>query len=86
MKKPEQVPVEFVKNQPPYLTGEKTLRIPKDAMQLVDAGVAKYLDPPPGLDEFGNALEEKKAAPKPKTTTPKPKGKAKAKDKPKGKS
>ena len=79
----ELVRIQFTKSQPPYHAGEGARRSPKDALHLVALGVAKFIDPPPGLDEFGNALEEKAAA---KTAPkPKPKAKPKAKAKPKGK-
>ena len=88
----ELVRIQFTKSQPPYHAGEGARRSPKDALHLVALGVAKFIDPPPGLDEFGNALEEK-AAPKKATTAkrkanvkPKPKAKPKPKGKPKGKS
>lgn len=74
---PDLVRIVFTKNQPPYNAGEGARRDPAGAMKLVLSGVAKFLDPPPGLDEFGEPLE-KKVAPK-KATTPKPKAKAKAK-------
>ena len=73
MEQPELVRVEFIKNQPPYNAGERARRSPKDAQVAVALGVAKYLDPPLGLDEFGKTLEEK--------ATPKPKAKPKAKSK-----
>jgi hypothetical protein len=82
-KEPEMVRVEFTKSQPPYHATERARRTPKDAIALVTLGVAKFIDPPPGLDEFGESLEEKAAA---KTASkPKPEAKAKAKAKPKGK-
>lgn len=83
MNKPEPIRIEFIKSQPPYHPGEGARRSEKDAQVLVAIGVAKYLDPPPGLDEFGEALEPK-VAPKPKPTTSRPKAKPKVKTKPKG--
>jgi hypothetical protein len=74
------VKVQFTKQQPPYHPGESVLRSEKDAFKLVSLGVAKYLEPPPGLDEFGKALEEK-AALKQKPTTPKPNVKVEAEPK-----
>ena len=74
------VAVQFTKQQPPYHPGESVLRPEKEAFTLVSLGVAKYLDPPPGLDEFGNALEDRDPPVKPKA-----KRKAKAKAKPKAK-
>ena len=78
------VKVQFTKSQPPYHPGESVPRSARDAFVLVSLGVAKYLDPPPGLDEFGKALEpeetpKKPTTPKPKGAAVKPKGAAKAK-------
>jgi len=78
------VAVEFTKAQPPYHPGESTRRTEKEAFALVSLGVAKYLDPPPGLDEFGEPIEEK-AAPKPAPGKPKKKVARKAKPKAKAK-
>jgi len=102
MKKPELVSIRWTKNQPPYNANEICGRSPKDAQILVDQEVAVYIDPPPGLDEKGKALEEpdppakKKAAAKKGKAKVKAKGaakpkadakpKAKANAKPKGKS
>jgi len=84
---PDLVKIVFTKNQPPYNANEGARREPAAAMKLVLSGVAKFLDPPPGLDEFGQPVEEKAAAKKATTPKPKakPKGKPKAKAKPKGK-
>ena len=80
MEQPELVRVEFLKNQPPYNAGERARRSVSGAGALVALGLAKYLDPPPGLDEFGEALKERDPPVKPKA-----KRKAKAKAKPKAK-
>lgn len=77
MKQPDLVGIVFTKSQPPYHPGEGARRSPKGASLLVALGVAKYVDPPPGLDEYGIPLKER-AAPK-KVAKPKPKAKAKAK-------
>lgn len=83
MKRLELVRIEFIKSQPPYHPGEGARRLPKDAMLLVSLGVAKYLDPPPGLDEYGERLSP--PDPPKKVSVKKAKPKAKAKAKPKGK-
>ena len=80
MEKTDAIAIEFIKNQPPYLAGEKTTREPRVALLMVSLGVAKFRDPPPGLDEFGNALE-----PRDPPVKPRAKRKRKSKAKPKGK-
>lgn len=79
MKQPALVGVVFTKSQPPYHPGEGGRRSPKDAALLVSLGVAKFVDPPPGLDEFGKPLKDreppkKKAAPRKKKAAAKKKG------------
>ena len=89
-RQPKLIAVKFRKASAPYNAGE-TAGFEKDhAFKLVDMGIARFVEAPPGLDEFGAKLKEadppvkkKKTAAKKKATA-KPKGKAKPKAKPKG--
>lgn len=73
--------VEFTKSNPPWHPGQLAGFEIDTAFALVRGGKAKFVDPPPGLDEFGIKIVEREV-PDPKPMR-KPRAKAKAKRKPK---
>jgi hypothetical protein len=49
----DQVGVEYIRQSPPFNTGETAGHREHEARQLIAAGFAVYVDPPDGMNEFG---------------------------------
>jgi hypothetical protein len=62
----ELVSVRFIRKQVPYLAGDLAGFPASAAQRLVAGGVATYVEPPPGLDEFGRPFSPEEEEPKAK--------------------